>query len=108
MAITDEQVKAALDAFYAMSKELLIDENGFIRAATLQTRMRRAIEAAEAAAWCKDITKADKSRRILIQLPHGHVAEASYCTVRDNWLLSAQIIEPYKVSLWRYLPEPPK
>lgn len=105
MSITDEQVKAFCKAF--------LEAPEF---ATFKEKVLDGLEAADAAAWSKDITKADKSRSILAKLSRGRTVIAYYTNYENQpyilskgWRTSETgRIEEDMIIAWRYLPEPPK
>ena len=115
MAITDKQVQAAKGAFNAYP-ELTIEE--------LPNAWRAALEAAAAAAWCDDMTKAPKDgTRILVDFGGLGVREVSWTEPVDAsfeiWCVDDNKHGPYAFRgysdegpksprRWRYLPEPPK
>ena len=103
--ITDEQVTAALVGVGYTFDEVLHEPNRVL--------MRRALEAYEAAAWSKDITKADKSRKIFAKIGADRIVIAYYTdqhyVLNKGWQTNEMgYVADDTILSWRYLPEPPK
>ena len=103
--ITDEQVKKAMLAFREVTRS-----GGSL---LFEKCMRAALEAAEAAAWCDDMTKADKSRKILAKIGADRIVIAYYTdqhyVLNKGWQTSEMgYVADDTILSWRYLPEPPK
>lgn len=103
--ITDKQIEVVTDVLcdWLPSSHKLFRDGG----------VRRALEAAEAAAWCDDIGQAPRDTFILAEIPpYEQPRNIARSSETGHWFGSSDWIgkdmAKARIKRWRHLPQPPK